>query len=375
MLSPPPGAVIPAAAATPAGASAATGDASTPPLVFVPGYKGSTLATGDGTVGWLSAWEALGFSTPSLALPTRWAAGVQARDAFSATGVLMALRLVPGLVRLDFYGPFLGAAAADFHAPLHPFAYDWRRDNDESTEALLRFIEPLAAAAPGGKVDVVAHSMGGLLALAALHTRPQLFRKIVFAGTPFRGGVSMLQDLTVEMAVGRNEALLSPEVVATFASVFSLFPSSGDFLQGAGGEAIAADFFRPKDWERLALGPFARGAPTAEYRTFFAEALERAEGFRTRLAARPMTYPPILVVASRARPTFRRAVRGGPKAVHGWDFETAPREDGDGRVAYGAAQPPEGIPSESIPSDREHAELLSDPNVIEKVRHFLYGAR
>jgi hypothetical protein len=43
--------------------------------------------------------------------------------------------------------------------------------------------------------QVVAHSMGGLVALHVLQRRPDLFHSILFAGCPFEGGVAYIKVL------------------------------------------------------------------------------------------------------------------------------------------------------------------------------------
>src|SRR5581483_5542436 len=102
--------------------------ASPPTLVFIHGIKGARLATDAGRVHWLTVAQALGLSTPVLALPTRFGDGGQERDALHPAGVLTTLILVPRLVEIDVYGRWLAAARA-LGRPFAPFAYDWRRDD------------------------------------------------------------------------------------------------------------------------------------------------------------------------------------------------------------------------------------------------------
>src|SRR6185436_141041 len=146
-----------------------------PPLVFIHGIKGSELTDAHGAVNWFTAWQALGLSTPDLSLPLQWNGDVQQRDSLVATGPL------DTVAWHDVYAPFLKWAAASGRA-FHPFAYDWRRDNLETTDAFIRFLEKVRRESNDARIQVVAHSMGGLITLAAIHRRPELFHSVVFAG-------------------------------------------------------------------------------------------------------------------------------------------------------------------------------------------------
>jgi pimeloyl-ACP methyl ester carboxylesterase len=348
-----------------------TSDARRVPLVFVPGIKGTTLQTRDGDVQWITATQALDLSTPSLALPTRYVDGKQPHDALVAGPVLAEVRVLPPFLSVDLYGPWLEAAAG-FGRALRPFAYDWRRGNDESAARLTAFLEKLARAQPGGKVDVVAHSMGGLIALSALNAHPELFNRVVFVGVPFAGGIGFLPHLHVGVPTALNAEIAGRAVTATWPSVFSLFPMEQGRLREKDGAAVPVDFYDPKDWERLRLGMFAEATPSAGYRRFFAEAVRRAKAFRESLEPRRgAAYPPVLAVRGTSHPTLDAAVRNGPRSDAGWDFHSAPKVQGDGLVAYATATPPNGLPYRSLQTNAEHTYLLNDPDVIEAIRGFL----
>ena len=65
--------------------------------------------------------------------------------------------------------------AADFH----PFAYDWRRDNNEAADVLVQHLEAVRAGSGGRPAIVIAHSNGGLLTMAVLNERPDLVHRFV----------------------------------------------------------------------------------------------------------------------------------------------------------------------------------------------------
>jgi pimeloyl-ACP methyl ester carboxylesterase len=286
--------------------------------------------------------------------------------------ILSTIPILPYVFEVNVYGKWLDAAES-FGRAFYPFSYDWRRDNNETVAIFERFLETVAQRHGASRVDVVAHSMGGLITLAVLNRRTDLVHRVVFAGVPFPGGIGFLPDLHEGTATGFNDDIAGPDVLATFPSVYALFPRQSDAMVDASGRPLDVDFFSLDSWEQLGLGMFAPGKtpPTPADREFFSEALSRARAFRDRLIPRVFTYPQALVVASRAHPTLAKAIRGGPKSVGGWDFESAPKEEGDERVAFKNAMPPPGVTYEVVETPAEHSELLNDGAVIERIRKFL----
>lgn len=345
----------PAAAAVPGGT----------PVVFIHGIKGAELRDPDGELFWLSATQALGMTNADIALEARFDAdGAQPRGKLVATGVLAAIPLIPGIFSVDVYGPFL-AMGRKGGRPFLPFFYDWRRDNEESLAHFERFVADAAKTSPTGKVAVVAHSMGGLITLALLNKRPELIEAVTFAGVPFKGGIGFLPDLHVGADTGLNSKICGPDVLETFPSVFSLFPLTHEALLEPAGAVVPMDFYAATDWKRLHLGPYAEGrTPTAAYDAFLTVALAKERAFRERLVARPnVAYPPVLVITSKAHPTPVKAIIGGQQSLAGVDFLSAPPAEGDGRVAFTTALPPDGIKYELLLTDEDHSALLNDPKM------------
>ena len=65
--------------------------------------------------------------------------------------------------------------------------------------------------------------MGGLITLALLNKRPEFFRKL-YLYVPFYGGIGFFGDLHIGIPNGLNNKILSPEVLFTMPSVYTLFP-------------------------------------------------------------------------------------------------------------------------------------------------------
>jgi len=50
--------------------------------------------------------------------------------------------------------------------------------------------------------------------------------------------------------------------------------------------------------------------------------------------------------------------------VRGWDFETAPKQPGDGRVEFTKAMPPDGIAYALYKTEREHGDIVNDTTQV-----------
>lgn len=332
------------------------------PIVFVPGIKGSALADASGEQVFLTRGQVVGLSTPNLALPVTIRDGRQEADGIHANGILRELYVIPALMGEQIYGPWLDALKATGR-PIYLFAYDWRRDNMETLRALQRTVSQVAET-HGQPVDVIGHSMGGMLAYALLTAEadnddalePPHVGSLVLAGSPLRGGVGFLPDLHDGTSAGLNGDLLAPHVLATFPSIFSFFPMN------AGADMDPPiDFFDAKGWQSAKLGPYAEGRTRPDgFDAYFVDALARAAMFRMRVVAAPVREVPITVVASRATPTIARAIRVGGTV----DFEQD-KAPGDGRVPFERALP--AAPHTVIETKNEHSTLLNDPDVIRAI--------
>ena len=137
--------------------------------------------------------------------------------------------------------------AAEFHD------YDWRLPVAQLGGALAERVR-----AAGGRVAIVAHSMGGLVARAALALADTgNVERLVLLGTPHCGSFAAVQAVRGTYAVVRKVARLAGTATAESlaAEVFSSFPSLYDLLPvGAGGGAT--DLFDARAWP--ASGPQPR---------------------------------------------------------------------------------------------------------------------
>ncbi|HKY92513.1 MAG TPA: hypothetical protein VJM11_15805 [Nevskiaceae bacterium] len=290
----------------------------------------------------------------------------------------------------DYYGEILrtlvrdggyrrrapGDACVKGERAFHVFAYDWRQDNVVTAGKLDALIESIRrdCGDPSMKVDIVAHSMGGLVTRYYLRygtadvldsnaLEPNLVgaskvRRAVLLGTPNLGAVSSLHGFLVGKPIGLGK--VPTEVLATMPSVFELFPHPlNAWLVNPDGSELARDLFDVHIWRRFEWSIFDAevranlrrqgmdDAGLAAFERWFEKRLERARRFVWSLTrdAPPMDTQVILFggdcTATPARLLVEEAggdsvVRLDPRTVTdrrpGVDYEALMLEPGDGVV-------------------------------------------
>lgn len=146
------------------------------------------------------------------------------------------LRNVPLLERhtgpFSQYTPLLGNLMKNFpDRPVYLFSYDWRKSNVESAEKLGNFLDEIT---DGGKVkvDIIAHSMGGIISALYLKDNDERVDKYLSFGTPYEGAPtthhyvanSILVNEFVDGAIKAFTGF-DPKVVSSFTSMVELFPA------------------------------------------------------------------------------------------------------------------------------------------------------
>jgi CHAT domain/Cytosol aminopeptidase family, N-terminal domain/Lecithin:cholesterol acyltransferase len=127
------------------------------------------------------------------------------------------------------------------------FAYDWRLSLDQLGKTLASEINSGAR-----RTQVVAHSMGGLVARAALLHSPKQLRRVIMLGTPNFGSFSPLQSLRgVDSILQKLDFLDVTHSAADLAGIVGTFP--GLCQQIPSPKKYPADFFNLASWP--ASGP------------------------------------------------------------------------------------------------------------------------
>ncbi len=219
------------------------------------------------------------------------------------------------------------------------FAYDWRLGIDESGARLAAAIK-----ADGRPVILVAHSMGALVARAAVRLLPKRWvRRLVMLGAPNQGSFAPVQALRGTYPFVRKMSTLDREHSAEHLAenVFRTFPGLYQMLPAPQWVA-GTNLYDPRCWP--ADGP----APDAAL-------LGQVAAVRARLAPPDSRMLHIIGVNQETVVGLRRTAAG---------FEYTMDRNGDGTVPLVLAKLPK---LKSYFVDEAHADLANNPRVIQAV--------
>ena len=200
--------------------------------VFVlPGIMGSRLglvARGRNSLLWLHPTAVANGSLTQLAMPSP--------RGLRAVGVML-----PGYLKLR-----LRLEVAGFRPVFAPF--DWRRDVDHLAREFARLIERSGER----KALVVGHSMGGVVARAALAYDKRRIARLIQLGAPNDGSFAPLQALRAIYPTVRKIASLDRDHSAEYLArtVFHTLPGIYQMLP-----STEPDLFDPRSWPADDLAP------------------------------------------------------------------------------------------------------------------------
>ncbi|KFN43891.1 lipase/acyltransferase domain-containing protein [Arenimonas oryziterrae] len=303
-------------------------DPNQPPVILIHGLMGSTLV--DATTRkeyWPGGLGALAFSD--------YRSLVQMADAEDGNDNLVPGDLVYGIAGVDFYSalvdslekvgnfhrgvPGQPAGTGDARRHYYVFLYDWRKDNIEAVRQLHALIEQIRIDYndPKLRVDIIAHSNGGLIANYYLRYGPtdvleqpeftpwdegdQRIRRLVMLGTPSLGSVRSVERLLYGMRIGLRT--IPVEVMASLATPFQSLPHPAvQSIVDVNGNPVALDIYDPEMWKarhwsvyspevmtrvRSSGDTIAAGdAAVARLQSLFVQHLHRAQRFELALTAR-----------------------------------------------------------------------------------------
>ncbi|HEX8172704.1 MAG TPA: alpha/beta fold hydrolase [Thermoanaerobaculia bacterium] len=231
---------------------------------------------------------------------------------------------------------------------LHPFFYDWRRSARENAQLLGALIDEVRG---GGKVDLVTHSAGALVALAYLKsTATPPVEHLVMIAPAQRGSLEAFRVFV------RPERFLrrtfGREMIATWPSVFELLPDEGRVFVDERGQPLPGDLWDAKTW-KLDVAP----------------QLARARAFHDWLRETPMpSEVRVSVIAGDCVPTARKILARDdgsfvfyPDELRASERALAPLlfEPGDGTIPLSSARGG----GEAMLFCDGHQGIAADPNV------------
>lgn len=298
------------------------------PVILVPGLWGSELRHKDTNERiWFKAFKS---KSEDLRLPISPDLSKN-RDNLVPGDVLREVKLGVFPV-VDVYGGFIKAMAVrggyheekwespsedGFADSLYVFPYDWRLDCVENARILVKKVEALKVKLkkPDLKFDIVAHSMGGLIArYAAMYGDTELpsgnakpeptwagskfFDRVILLGTPNEGSALALGNLINGFTVNGMRIDLpfmedsSKFTVFSVPSAYQLLPVPGTFRAfDENLQPLAIDLYDPKVWSKYGWNAVDDKDFEAEFKTvkkedgqsFFAASLNRAKRFHEAL--------------------------------------------------------------------------------------------
>ncbi|HEX9473882.1 MAG TPA: alpha/beta fold hydrolase [Steroidobacteraceae bacterium] len=362
-----------------------------PPLILIPGIMGSQLRNRvTHHVVWPgSIWNLLfnHFTVLSLDINADTLTGGPGDlEAFDITNAAAGHRFYQNIVNTlvqfgDYRVTHAGTPVTDpFERHLYLFPYDWRLDNVETARRLAAFIEQLRRdyGRPDLKVDIVAHSMGGIVSRYLLDFGTEdildrddakvtmagasMINRLVLLGTPSLGSTNTVHGFIKGEKIVQT---IAPEVLATLPSTYQLLPNSerkplvgidSRPLRVSEQDATSSerDLFDPATWRDLQWSVYdpqvtLRMGPqrTEVMQRYFAKYLQRARRLQSALRQpQPPSSTRLVVFGAdciltparvlveyengRAIPRFKAEQIQHPQA--GRQYDELLREPGDGLV-------------------------------------------
>ncbi len=309
------------------------------PIIIIPGLAGSELVNGKNEeIVWFRPQRA---KEDDLRLPISPNLA-RNRDSLRARDIIREVEFIRFLPEIEIYQKLIDAlekrggytegkwdapTANGYEDTFYVFPYDWRLDNVENARLLMRKIDDLKRKLkrPNLKFNVVAHSMGGLIArYAAMYGNADIprgklipnwsgarnFDKIFLLGTPNGGSVQALESILNGFSfIGGGVNLpfvqnLSKFDVFTIPSIYQLLPHKDSFTAyDENLKPLNVDLYDPKTWETYNWSiwqddAFAKKFSPAEQQTakaYFSVVLNRAKRFQEALDANTRTKPPVSI--------------------------------------------------------------------------------
>lgn len=258
------------------------------PVIIIPGVAGSQIINPKtGKTAWFNVKRD---KEDDLRLPMTSVNLTRNRDSLVANDIIREVKLPGILPDVEVYQGVIdslkakGYTEADWNKPqasdvFYVFPYDWRRDNVETAQLLIQKIENAKRALkkPDLKFDIIAHSMGGLVAryaamygakdLSPAGVRPKPtwagaahISKLLMFGTPNEGSFNSFDAAINGYSVVSERNLpfvddFRPEDVLTSPATFQLMPhQSTARVFDENLQPLKVNLYDIRTWEKYGWG-------------------------------------------------------------------------------------------------------------------------
>lgn len=375
-----------------------------PVVIFVPGYYGSALReVGSGKRIFITTSQVLfgngAYSLFQDELQTPPGPNLELE------GLLDTVPVIPSLYAIDVYKDSLKTLAKGGEFQIVTYPYDWRKDLIEAAQGLSKLVNELKARGVG-QINIVAHSMGGLVTLYYLGYGAQEVAeaklswagaekvgRVAFMGTPFGGVYSIFRNMNRGADFSWNEKLLPAEAVASYPASYQLLPFSNAQVLDQAGKAKSLDISDPALWRSRNFGLYARKDLPPEVQTrrdkFVTAQIERAARFMKLINPEKPTPPPaslkVMNVVGAGMDTVTLAHENPASTMpdhltFNVDIKDKKSKawkelmtDGDGTVTTVAAQVPKSIAgvTTAFATKESHARIPANHDVLAAIREFV----
>jgi len=226
------------------------------PVILVPGILGTEMKKGEDTL-WLNLGRLLTDIGDEFMDPLAMNEDGTPADAGVAIGDVIRKVSVVDVSLYDYFGGLIDELQLNGYSEgtdLFVFPYDWRLDIQGNSVRLKEKIDTVLSQTFSDKVNIMAHSMGGLVAKQyILDNQHSKIDKLIFVGTPHLGAPKAFKALmfgdTFDIPKFVDQLEIK-KIVYNMFSVYQLLPSQAyfDIANGYYFDATSAD---PDDYKLL----------------------------------------------------------------------------------------------------------------------------
>jgi hypothetical protein len=328
------------------------------PIIVVPGILGTKLCHNKEVV-----WGKTGVD--SLRNFSRLDLGVPSPEALTPCGLIENINVIGPFWKIESYSGLLKTLSGfgyEKDKTLFTFPYDWRLSNKDNAKLLADYIKQLGFT----KIDIVAHSMGGLVTSIYLQ-KPDAadhVNKVIFLATPFLGSMNVFGMLSngyggFENAIAGGMDTIR-ETVLSWPTLLELLPSYENCCRlGTKEHYESADPMSVETWQTNHWLPrdYYAGQRAIDFERHLAQSREVHEIVKQPLPAEIK----IIRVAGNAFSTnhYLWASSTDPS----WSTWTFEKHAGDQTVSAWSAANDTSTLAGSLPSFNVHATIFDDATV------------